>query len=313
MKRIICVLFSLIVLVSSTFADKSRFYENAKIIDIMYVDSEDGLRVRDFPSLKSNRRCGLTHRFPIKVVAIGKEETIDGITAPWVEILLPRYEWKDFEEEYGWVFGGYLSSKPATFSTKDWTDRNFKQYLAKCDWIANVQSYSTEIYDFYENGDFSIKVEGRGLGANGTYQTDFKNRTLTTKFAWQGAGDEDFISEYETSTYKIDECIYEFSFCANGRDFIPYCECSVLNNESYFRESYKDSSYFNEYIKSFMFVFYSSEKIFDSVYRKNASDLKNLFIRYGVYDSLNEEYMESYHDYWNPIMKEHQKKADAMR
>ena len=62
-----------------------------------------------------------------------------------------------------------------------------------------------------------------------------------------------------------------------------------------------------------MFVFYCSESIFDSEYKKNASDLKDLFIRYGVYDSLNEDYMESYHDYWNPIMEQHQKKADAMK
>ncbi len=62
MKKIVCVLFSLIVLVSSTFADKSLFYENDKVIDTMYVDSEEGLRVRDNPSLKSNRLCGLPHR-----------------------------------------------------------------------------------------------------------------------------------------------------------------------------------------------------------------------------------------------------------
>jgi hypothetical protein len=31
-----------------------------------------------------------------------------GITAPWGEILIPRYEWKNEEPEYGWVFGGYV-------------------------------------------------------------------------------------------------------------------------------------------------------------------------------------------------------------
>ena len=87
-------------------ADKSRFYQNGKVIDTMYVDSADGLRVRDKPSLKSNRLCGLTHRLPVKVVAIGREETIDGITAPWIEILLPRYEWHGFEPEYGWCSVG---------------------------------------------------------------------------------------------------------------------------------------------------------------------------------------------------------------
>ncbi|WP_191017120.1 hypothetical protein, partial [Treponema zioleckii] len=92
MKKLICILFSFTILAASSFADKSLFYENEKVIDTMYVDSEEGLRVRDYPSLKSNRLCSLQHRFPVKVVAIGKEETIDGITAPWVEILIPRYE-----------------------------------------------------------------------------------------------------------------------------------------------------------------------------------------------------------------------------
>lgn len=96
MKKIICILFTLLFLITSLFADKSRFYVNGKVVDRMYVNAEDGLKVRDYPSLKSNRLCGLSYRFPVKVVAIGKEETIDGITAPWVKILLPRYEWKSF-------------------------------------------------------------------------------------------------------------------------------------------------------------------------------------------------------------------------
>ena len=128
MKKIICILFSFTVLIASLFADKSCFYENGKVIDTMYVNSEDGLKVRDYPSLKSNRLCGLTHRSSVKVVAIGKEETIDGITAPWVEILLPRYEWKSEETEYGWVFGGYLSKEIPLF-VQPQNSNQLKSYL----------------------------------------------------------------------------------------------------------------------------------------------------------------------------------------
>ena len=35
------------------FADKSRFYEGSKVIATIYVNSEDGLKVQDYPSLKS--------------------------------------------------------------------------------------------------------------------------------------------------------------------------------------------------------------------------------------------------------------------
>ena len=129
MKKSICILFSLTVLVVSTFADKTFFYENGKVIDTMYVDSEDGLRVRDYPSLKSSRLCALQHRFPVKVIAIGKEETIDGITAPWVEILLPRYEWKGDEAEFGWVFGAYLSKEPSIIFAVPKTKEQLDSFL----------------------------------------------------------------------------------------------------------------------------------------------------------------------------------------
>ena len=96
------ILFALVLLfaITSAFADKSRFYQDGRVIDTMYVDSQEGLRVRDKPSLKSNRLCGLSHRLPVKVMAIGREEKIDGITAPWVEILIPCYEWKGENPEY---------------------------------------------------------------------------------------------------------------------------------------------------------------------------------------------------------------------
>jgi len=69
--------FILLFALTAAFADKARFYQNGKVIDTMYVDSAEGLRVRDKPSLKSNRLCALQHRLPVKVVAIGKEEKID--------------------------------------------------------------------------------------------------------------------------------------------------------------------------------------------------------------------------------------------
>ena len=101
MKKLILIFTMIFTIgVSLAFADKSRFYENGSVIDTMYVDSPEGLRVRDKPSLKSNRLCGLTHQLPVKVVAIGREETIDGITAPWVEILIPQYAGIDNWSKY---------------------------------------------------------------------------------------------------------------------------------------------------------------------------------------------------------------------
>ncbi|MBR4789291.1 MAG: hypothetical protein IK024_00185, partial [Treponema sp.] len=68
MKKVFVIVTMVFALCVSAFADKSRFYENGKVIDTMYVDSPEGLRVRSAPSLKSNRICGLTHRLPVKIV-----------------------------------------------------------------------------------------------------------------------------------------------------------------------------------------------------------------------------------------------------
>ena len=70
-KHILIFTLFFIAGVSLVFADKSRFYENGKVLDTMYVDSSEGLRVRDKHSLKSNRLCGLPHRLP--VVALHQE------------------------------------------------------------------------------------------------------------------------------------------------------------------------------------------------------------------------------------------------
>lgn len=109
MKKVFLILSIAICTLTSVFADSSRFYKNGKIIDTMYVNSPEGLRVRDNPTLSANKICGLPHRLPVKVIEVGQEATIDEITAPWIKILIPHYEWKNAHTEYGWVFGGYLS------------------------------------------------------------------------------------------------------------------------------------------------------------------------------------------------------------
>lgn len=50
MKKKNCTAFSFIFLITSIFADKSRYYNKEEyIVDIMYVNSTEGLRIRDKP------------------------------------------------------------------------------------------------------------------------------------------------------------------------------------------------------------------------------------------------------------------------
>ena len=77
MKKVFSLLFILVVIITSLFADKSHFYEDGKIIDNMYVNSEEGLRVRDKPGLiGTNKILSLPHGVIVKVVSIGKQKII---------------------------------------------------------------------------------------------------------------------------------------------------------------------------------------------------------------------------------------------
>lgn len=311
MKKLICILFTFIVLISFSFADKSRFYENGKVIDTMYVDSKDGLKVRDKPSLKSNRLCGLTHRHRVKIVAIGKEETIDGITAPWVEILLPRYEWKTFEAEYGWVFGGYLSKKRKAFSIKNWADVDLVKYISRWPWVENCGDIQRSILYFEENGDFKMRIEEAAGGASGSWTLDFKELQITTNAAIEYPGDEDYAPEYYSTGYDIEK-IDEYYFSANGKLYIPYCQWGIISCEDRYSNPDNDSGQFNRDLMDFKFLFNCAESAFNSIYRKHTK-LKEQFIKYGIYNSKDKEYLESYREYWDPIMEEHQKKADNLK
>ena len=65
-----------------------------------------------------------------------------------------------------------------------------------------------------------------------------------------------------------------------------------------------DYKQFRNYFEFYDYEKKRSNKIQDS-------DIQN-FIKYGL-SPEGTDYEQQYHDYWNPIMEEHQKKADAMK
>ncbi|MBO4385482.1 MAG: SH3 domain-containing protein [Treponema sp.] len=127
----------------------------------MYVNSSDGLKVRDYPSLKSNRIYGLAYGLPVKVIAIGKEETVDGITAPWVEILLPRCEWDADSPKFGWVFGGYLEKEEVKQSFKTDTKDAINSFLVNAPWRIQIEYDEFAALRFYKDGRALIYKHGK--------------------------------------------------------------------------------------------------------------------------------------------------------
>ncbi len=317
MKKSICILFSLTVLVVSTFADKSRFYQNGKVIDRMYVDSEDGLRVRDNPSLKSSRLCALQHRFPVKVVAIGKEETIDGITAPWVEILIPRYEWKDDVAEFGWVFGAYLSKEPSIIfavpKTKEQLDLFLRSRLISSSKFTfmgeNISVMINEnVIEFKESANAQWGNYIKILSEN-KFEYDC-SATLINEDPYK----ENLIFTIISGTENT------FRTKVSGKNFETFCtwECKEYSR------GICEQLYFTSPSLYFISFFSKMDRIFSGYTRKVDCDFKNSknieltkaelideLIKSGV-SAIGTEYEQLYHDYWNPIMAEHQKKADKM-
>lgn len=331
MKKIICIIFSITVFVTSVFADKSRFYENGKVIDTMYVDSEDGLRVRDYPSLKSNRLCGLTHRFPVKVVAIGKEETIDGITAPWVEILIPSHEWKSKKTaEYGWVFGGYLSAKQPEFKIPQNKDQ-LTQYLESSFWYLYWEYGGTGDcrYGYFENGKI-YAVEQNWQKSN-YYLNEMKY--LVTFSAVSGINY--YSSEYSfwmpPSVY-VKENVQQFLFKKGTFEITTIDDYWFTNRyglacEDDFVWEFMPNRIFLGRLGSGV-IFDSLEMLYNKrmyaiIRGKNAiqwladenaltDEFAKKCIEMGI-SAVDTSYYEDYRKYWDPIMKEHQKKADVMK
>ena len=69
-KFLICMVLSLAVFYASAQAD--GYFKDGRLIDTMYVNALDGLRVRNVPELSGKNLCTLVNAQPVKVVAVGK-------------------------------------------------------------------------------------------------------------------------------------------------------------------------------------------------------------------------------------------------
>ncbi|MBP5451084.1 MAG: SH3 domain-containing protein [Treponema sp.] len=319
MKKLISILAIIFSLCTSlAFADKSRFYEDGKVIDTMYVDSPEGLRVRSAPSLKSNRICGLTHRLPVKIVAIGKEEEIDGIMAPWVEILIPRYEWKSDEPEYGWVFGGYLAVEKPTFVAPQ-NASELADYLSTyMSWaFADKHGESLGFMHFYRDGTFSEIHPAPGDAGfrdsdfsdgskwYGTWKT-LDSRTFFVSAEKRSTGEKrtrtvtlkEIGDIWWTEDYGVNSGVSLFS--SKTVDGHAWHEIETIRNGSILKTK---GVYLNDYWGGLSL---SSCYFYESRYYPQEQLIME-YIKAGI--NASSLY---YNTYWDPIMREHQKKADEM-
>ena len=313
------VLFVLLNIISFAFADKNYFYENGKIVGTVYVDASDGLRVRDYPSLKSNRICALPHRFPVKSVAIGAEETIDGITAPWVEILIPRYEWKGEEPEYGWIFGGYLSNKQPEFTCENWTKKELSEYLSTYLSWSFYDKYAERIGFMHFNKDGSFSEIHPSNSDPGFFGYDWSDESK-----WYGtwnalSGNSFYVSATESCTgekrartvtlERITDRWWTTANSSNSGATI-FTDSPVDGNAYFETATIRDGSillskgvYFEDT--------WGKVRLYTSYYNdEDYNPPKDLVMKY-IKSGINVDY-ELFDEYWDPIIENHQKKADEM-
>ena len=110
MKKFLSIIIFFVAL-TAALAETSMFYnEFNELLPGMHVNAKNGLNVYDEPCLSGKKMASLSHADYVLIRELGREETLDGITAPWVKIVLYPENWKKpGKEEFGWVFGGNLT------------------------------------------------------------------------------------------------------------------------------------------------------------------------------------------------------------
>ena len=189
-------LFIFFFIAGSAFCLDSQFFKKNPDVEVLYVDSPEGLKVRDNPSLSAKKIDVLYDRMSVKVMSVGAETVIDGIKSNWVKILLPLETIRQKQNVCGWVFGGYLTDKVQVFSTKNWTDTDLKRYLSRFSWVNGIRDYM----EFTSEGEYFCGRLESGGGGNGTYTVSMKNKTINVAVSY---GDEDYEGPVEKELFKI--------------------------------------------------------------------------------------------------------------
>lgn len=203
MKKYILVLITLIFCSNLVFSLDNNSFKNNKNIEYLYVNSPEGLRIRNKPALSGNKIGVLYDRMKLKILEIGAEETIDGITSNWIRVLLPVESLKQKKTVSGWVFGGYLTDVLKPFSTKDWTDRDLILYLSRFEWWNG--------YRFTQDGKCFWALKESGAGASGTYSVSIKNKTVDLTLVYgddTGEWEETRTKHFDIKTIHEDKIVF---------------------------------------------------------------------------------------------------------
>ncbi len=286
-------LFLLVLLFSSNFIFSLDidYFKNNKNIEYLYVNSPEGLRIRNKPTLSGSKIGVLYDRMKVKIISVGDETTIDGIKSNWVQILLPIETIKSKENVYGWIFGGYLTDKLEPFSTKKWTDNDLQRYLCRFPWVTGTRSY----YQFDQDNTYMMGYLESSASGNGKYTVSIKDKTITVKASY---GDDEYESKVKTEIYKITNI--EEDKISLKIDNSEFTLRPALTHDYFYgpltSEKFNPGSFELPSYNALMFSF--SSDLIKTIDSKNfIKNCTHNFIKMGIFIE-NEEYLKEYNAYW---------------
>ena len=191
--------------------------EKPKEKEFRYVNSLEGLRIRDKPGTDGEKIGSLQNKEKVEVLSeTNTIETIEQIKAKWIEI-------KTENDITGYVFGGFLEKDLETIdiiqnvegeykNKEEWLNVNIR-YNGKQEFIVSVTapflgtaSQNIKVRDIYREDLFYSAIDGRG-GLDGSRIVKFdKDKNLIWKEdIYECEFDDDLnpINERETHNLEI--------------------------------------------------------------------------------------------------------------
>lgn len=285
------LIFILVLFTNALFGLDREYFSKNHTIDILYVNSPEGLRIRDSANLSAKKIGSLYDRMTVKVISIGKEVEIDGIKSNWIKILLPIETIRMKKNIYGWVFGGYLTDKLLPFSTENWSDADLQRYLSRFSWVSHSRDYRS----FSPEGKYFFGLLESGGGGSGNYSVSIENKTITLT-VWYG--DEEYEGPVVKEIRKIKDIKEDVLVLEIDGEDVELLPAFTNSNfwHAVFREDMTISSFDESAIQALRFSFVSN--MINNLPKDNQKNiLWNNLIKMGIKID-NPDFIKEYEKYW---------------
>ena len=191
--------------------------EKAKEKEFRYVNSIDGLRIRNKPGRDGKKIGSLKNKEKIEVISeTSLIQTIDEIKSNWLEI-------KTENDITGYVFGGFLEKD---LETIDIIQNVGGEYKNKAGWLSVTIKYkgmqefivsvtvpflfepkteTVRVNNIYKDELFYSSIDGRGgLGGSRTIKFDNDKNLIWKEDIYECDFDEDYNPINETETHNME-------------------------------------------------------------------------------------------------------------